>query len=72
LNPVEPLWSSLKGVELADLAGESLEEVIAAAERGIHRIRHHPPPCLLVSSLPRSVPVVSGDHLAAATGDPAS
>jgi hypothetical protein len=27
-------------VELANLAGESLEEVIAAAERGIHRIRH--------------------------------
>jgi hypothetical protein len=34
------LWSSLKGVELANLAGDTLEEVIAAAERGIHRIRH--------------------------------
>jgi hypothetical protein len=32
-NPVEPLWSSLKGVELANLAGDTLEEVIAAAER---------------------------------------
>ena len=40
LNPVEALWSSLKGVELANLAGESLDEVIAAAERGIQRIRH--------------------------------
>jgi transposase len=40
LNPVEPLWSSLKGVELANLAGDSLDDVIAAAERGIHRIRH--------------------------------
>ena len=40
LNPVEPLWSNLKGVELANLAGDSLDEVIAAAERGIHRIRH--------------------------------
>jgi transposase len=40
LNPVEPLWASLKGVELANLAGESLDEVIAAAERGIQRIRH--------------------------------
>jgi transposase len=40
LNPVEPLWSSLKGVELANLAGDTLEEVIAAAERGIQRIRH--------------------------------
>jgi DDE superfamily endonuclease len=40
LNPVEPLWSNLKGVELANLAGDSLEDVIAAAERGIQRIRH--------------------------------
>jgi hypothetical protein len=39
LNPVEALWASRKGVELADLAGESLEEVGAAAERGIQRIR---------------------------------
>jgi len=35
LNPVEALWSSLKGVELANLAGDTLGEVIAAAERGI-------------------------------------
>jgi len=43
LNPVEALWSSLKGMELANLAGEGLNEVIAAAERGIQRIRdtHH-------------------------------
>jgi hypothetical protein len=43
LNPVEALWSSLKGVELANLAGDTLGEVIAAAERGIQRIRdtHH-------------------------------
>jgi transposase len=43
LNPVEPLWASLKGVELANLAGDTLDEVIAAAERGIARIRatHH-------------------------------
>jgi transposase len=39
LNPVEPLWSSLKGTELANLAGERLDEVIVAAERGIKRIR---------------------------------
>jgi hypothetical protein len=36
----QPLWSNLKGVELANLAGDSLDEVIAAAERGIQRIRH--------------------------------
>jgi hypothetical protein len=39
-EPVEALWSSLKGMELANLAGDTLQEVIAAAERGIHRIRH--------------------------------
>jgi transposase len=45
LNPVEPLWSSLKGVELANLAADTLDDVIAAAERGIQRIRqtHHLP-----------------------------
>ena len=43
LNPVEALWSNLKGVELANLAGDTLAEVTAAAERGIQRIRatHH-------------------------------
>jgi transposase len=40
LNPVEALWSSLKGVELANLAGDTLEEVTAAVERGVQRIRH--------------------------------
>jgi transposase len=43
LNPVEALWSNLKGVELANLAGHTLDEVTAAAQRGIQRIRqtHH-------------------------------
>ena len=43
LNPVEALWSNLKGVELVNLAGDTLQEVIAAAERGVQRIRgiHH-------------------------------
>jgi hypothetical protein len=40
LNPVEPLWASLKGVELANLAGDTLDDVVAAVERGIQRIRH--------------------------------
>ena len=45
LNPVEALWSSLKGVELANLAGDTLDDVIAAVERGIQHIRqtHHLP-----------------------------
>jgi hypothetical protein len=40
---VEALWSNLKGVELANLVGDTLEEVTAAAERGVQRIRgtHH-------------------------------
>jgi hypothetical protein len=40
LNPVEALWADLKGVELA---GDTLQELTAAAERGIQRIRstHH-------------------------------
>jgi transposase len=42
LNPVELLWSSLKGVELANLAGDTLEDVVAAAERGVQRIRGAP------------------------------
>jgi hypothetical protein len=41
-NPVEGLWSSLKGVELANLTGSTLEEVTTAAERGIRRIRGTP------------------------------
>jgi transposase len=45
LNPVEALWGNLKGVELTNLAADTLQEVTAAAERGIQRIRstHHLP-----------------------------
>jgi transposase len=39
LNPVETLWTNLKGQELANLATDSLDEVMAAAHRGIQRIR---------------------------------
>ncbi len=42
LDPVEALWANLKGVELANLAGDTLADVTAAAERGIHRIRGTP------------------------------
>jgi transposase len=41
-NPVEPLWASLKGTGLTNLVGDTLEEIIAAAERGIQRIRATP------------------------------
>jgi DDE superfamily endonuclease len=45
LIPVEGLWASLKGMEPANLAGDTLEEVTAAAEQGVQRIRrtHHLP-----------------------------
>jgi transposase len=39
LNPVETLWSNLKRQELANLATDHLGEVMAAAWRGIERIR---------------------------------
>jgi transposase len=42
LNPVEGLWANLKGVELANRACGSLEELAAAAERGIGRVRGEP------------------------------
>jgi transposase len=35
LNPVEGLWSSLKAVELANLALPTLGEVIDQADRGV-------------------------------------
>jgi transposase len=42
LNPVEALWSCLKAVELANLTGPTLAEVLAQAHRGIERIRCTP------------------------------
>jgi hypothetical protein len=41
-NPIQALWASLKGTGLANLAGDTLEEIIVAAERGIQRIRATP------------------------------
>jgi hypothetical protein len=34
------VWGDLEGVELANLAGEGLDDVVAAAEHGIQRICH--------------------------------
>jgi DDE superfamily endonuclease len=42
LNPTEGLWSSLKAVELANLGGPTLAEVIAQAYRGVERVRRTP------------------------------
>ena len=38
LNPVEYLWANLKGVELANLAGDTVVEVADAAELGVQRV----------------------------------
>jgi transposase len=42
LNPVEGVWSNLKGMELANLTSEHLGELIATARAGIDRIRRTP------------------------------
>lgn len=42
LNPVEGLWSCLKAVELANLCGPTLDEVIDQAHLGIERVRQTP------------------------------
>jgi len=42
LNPVEGLWSSLKTIELANLATSTLSEVIEQAHRGVERVRRTP------------------------------
>jgi hypothetical protein len=36
------LWASRKGTGLANLAGDTLDDVLAAAERGFQRIRATP------------------------------
>jgi DDE superfamily endonuclease len=38
LNPVEYLWANLKGVELANFAGDQVAQVADAAEQGIGRV----------------------------------
>jgi hypothetical protein len=39
LDPVEGLWANLKGVELANLCGDTIAEVLDAARAGIGRVR---------------------------------
>jgi transposase len=41
-NPVEGLWSSLKAVELANLAVPTPAEVIEQAHQGVERVRRTP------------------------------
>jgi transposase len=39
LNPVEGLWGSFKGTELANRCPDTIEDVIQAASTGLHRVR---------------------------------
>jgi hypothetical protein len=48
LNPVEGLLASFEGVELANLAADTVQKVTIAAEHGIRRIRGTRAPGLLV------------------------
>jgi transposase len=42
LNPAEALWQNLKGQELANFCGESLEAAATQCRQGVRRVRHHP------------------------------
>jgi putative transposase len=39
LNPVEGMWSNLKGQEMANLCADTIEECVVAATAGIDRMR---------------------------------
>lgn len=39
LNPVETLWSNIKGTELANLCPNTIDQAITAARSGIGRVR---------------------------------
>jgi transposase len=42
LNPVEGMWSALKGHDLANYAATDLTDLWTAARRGLGRIRRNP------------------------------
>lgn len=42
LNPVEGLWSAIKGKELANYAAEDMADLWHTAKRGLSRIRRNP------------------------------
>jgi transposase len=39
LNPVEGVWSNLKGLEFANYAADTIDDLIRQARRGITRVR---------------------------------
>jgi len=42
LNPTESLWENLKGQELANFCGDSLQATAAQCRQGVRRVRRHP------------------------------
>jgi transposase len=42
LNPVEPMWSAVKGKDLANYAATDMADLWRAARRGLARIRRNP------------------------------
>jgi transposase len=42
LNPVEGVWSNLKGQEFANYAADTLDDLTRQARRGITRVRRRP------------------------------
>jgi transposase len=42
LNPVEPMWSAIKGRDLANYAAADLADLWQTARRGLARIRRNP------------------------------
>ena len=42
LNPVEPMWSAVKGKDLANYAATDLTDLWRTANRGLRRIRRNP------------------------------
>jgi putative transposase len=39
LNPVEGLWSNLKGTELANRSDETIDATVRAADAGVQRVK---------------------------------
>ena len=59
LNPVEYLWASLKGGELANCTGDTVAEVADQAHHGIQRVCHSD--SLVVGFLAHTGPSLDND-----------
>jgi transposase len=62
LNPVGGLWANLKGQELANLACDTLGEVIQATRQGIQRIRQAVVAAVLIPAAHQPLGVMTPPH----------